>query len=1389
MALNVKTIKKIQLNKVVSYGSASSIRTDVAYPASFSVSKNVTTSSYQEHTIGSFYRTMYRWTATATGTLDCGSVKLKKTWTGSGDGHAFENGARVEGQRWNPSDTSVSIGSKYDADDGNVYTVSTYNANYYTGTVTVKVALNGKVKSTTTTEYDANSSVTVPIPSAPATNSVLSSVSINGRNQSYKSSGYSLTINDSYTILFNFSSKVKISLVVGEGASKLYGESTSTFTGKKTSATATSSTASFWAQKGAQLTFTAKAATGYVFGANAIIPSNSSYSTIVGGGETTLNDSSQFVVDATTFTARGTQYTITIDIADGRSGWGTAQIKESSASSYGTSAKLKPDETYNISFTSNQPFEPTIAYWTIGASSEWHTGDYRSDATLTGDVAIHLHLSQTKWYLTVANGTNSSWGTVSGEGWYASGTRAALSFTPSASVSNLGIVAYQVNYNGNTASFSSGDSIITTNTSQTATIFLKQTKFKMSVGYGYWETGGWGSISASKEYVGSGDRVTFTFTPTSNLISTIHPQVDHWSILQQSLQPMANADGSSSMTITLGEVWQDFTATAYLDSAYRRVTIQRSDSGDAVWGNFYLDDSGTTTTKYYAPGTTIKIRFVRDTSFDLKERPQVSVISVGTENTIYGVDGTYDYTYTLPTNTKSDLVISCSLKQTAYAITIKTDGNGSLMAQRMDIAGGTVIDSITADNASGKVIYLRYGDETEYLALTATGKEHYGFSAWEKSNLSSYDGDVKKVYLSTRQNASVAATFARSDFCVICATDNDAIASAYLNDNGAVSAYYSKSATQNPVVICKIRSSYTGDYKVASWSVGSQDDIAPQYNAQGDFYYVEVTNWNDVTVTAHIVRTTFKLTVNVGPTNYAEFGSIVATTNGQSKTFSTNGDTTFEFTVRETASVSLQFYQQYGGRVLSIEKSDAIGETATDSALEFAMPSADCSVTFTLGEKEKYQLTVGVQNTSAGEEANIPATLEVKSRTYPKIVLGVTDASGVAKVFTAYKDEEYAIVATAVDGTTSRRYTILGWKDGADYIPNADTGTINVLNETSDSLMRMLVYGLRETGTVTIEYAQKSGDTITTLDQIPDGCLFVLENETDKVSDGVWLIGADIKMPFAVMGVGFDKDGDAYKWTPIEVDIAFGDDEYSTNASWDDGLLMQNGEFVMRGNVKIRVVFTETIVLGYTAFAVGYKNGATNQRGCASVFATEMDAYTEDRNGVRVLVRKAKKVVIMAAPRPGFAFAGWYTIVDGEYVAVPGAKAVYEIAYATSPMPTYYADFVGSTISNVKQWNGDIAQTKTFEWQSRVYVGAQFFKMQSVRAYSDAYPVTLTIFAASSPDDIFGNNARTATVVLADQNPRRLPKIRPEKYFAFKVQGYSRVNLVGIASSMGGLLS
>lgn len=1280
----------------------------------------------------------------------------------------------------------------YDINSATQYTVCTYVVkDKYT--VTVKKCLdNGTQSTVSTTTYEDGDTAKVNIPAA-YSNSVLTGVLINNGSQTYKSGGYSFTVSGNTTVLFKFTSTVNITLKIGTGGGSLSGSSTTSFTGVTTSKSITSGTGSFAVEKGRTISLTAGAATNYVLYANAITSSSGNYGTVTGNGTQSVS-TSKTCVDATTFTVNGQQFKITPALASSVfNGWGTPKIKKSSDSAWSTGAVvLMPNTTYNLGFDSATAatLAAVVDYWTIGGSN--YTTTFTTGNNVSNDITAYLYLKQTKWQLTVnASMADSRWGTVSGGGWYEKDQYVTVTFTPSSSFANIAPTAYQVNYNGSTTACGNSATIKTAANSLEATLYVKQTKFRIDLAFGTSGTSGWGTIqhrvhgtsawTQDPIYVGSNSSVDVKFTPAAAYVSSIHPKVNHWLLIDQTVTPTSADDGSSEATISVGTITQSATAYCYLESSWRKVTIVRGDSLPAAWGNFYLDASGTTTEKYYAPGSTITMRFVRNTSYDANVRPQVNGIAIGTESEIVGVDGTFSYTYTLPSNTKTDLVITATMKQTAWPVSVTTDGNGSLTVKRMQVGGG-VIATVTASNSTAQTIYVRPGTTYEYLSATVSPVTHFGFSAYSSNNLTQIAAG--QYALSSNAAGTLSASFARSDFKITCTSDDAVRANAYLQSDAKTEGYFDKTTTQNPVVICKLKSDYARDYKVASWSIGAQHDITPQYNAQGDFYYVEVTSRTDVVVTAHIVRTSFNLNVNIGPANKDQFGTIIVNGGGQQLS---EGD--YSGVLREGTHVEIVFYQKYGGRVLQIQPSQEIASPAiTDSSISFDMPSADCGVNITLGAKETYQLTIGVVNIASGEQGNTPATLTLRSRTYSGIVIGSTADDGVAKTFTVYKDEEYTIFAQGVSEYLSRRYRFTGWKDETgQFIEGADDDSINILNNTTTDKTRTAVYNLRDTGTVTIEYAKKDGGVITTLDEIPDGCSFTLNNTKDKTDETHWLVGSDIKMPYTVMGTGYDLEGDAYKWTPIEVDVALTNEEYAANATWDDGLLTQDGEFTMRGNMKVRVIFVLTHVPGYTSMRTGFKMGSTALMGETSLFATEMDAYTTDSAGSKALVRKEKKVVIMAAPRPGFAFAGWFTLHEGVYTAVAGAKAVYEIPYVTSPMDVYYSEFVASTVSNVKMWNGNANANKTFDWQSKVYVGAQFFRLQSVRVYADAYPVTLKCFAASSPEDIFGDSARTCTVTINSQSPRRLPLMRPEKYFAFRVSGFARINHVGLASSMGGL--
>ena len=1030
----------------------------------------------------------------------------------------------------------------------------------------------------------------------------------------------------------------------------------------------------------------------------------------------------------------------------------------------------------------------------LGSNSTYNANNnvVSINRTSAGSYTFTPTIVRTRWRLTVSL-ADTTYGTITGTGWYLNGATATIKFTPYDKYSNLGIVAYQYTYQGANKSCSGNTFTITTdNVDRPLTVYVHQTKYPLTLEYGIVGTESWGTLSADKEYVGSNETINLTFTPNKDIIDTIHPQVDHWGLQTSSPKPdKHNEDGSSTTSATIGTITAGLTTKCYLYSSYRRITIKRTDSNEAKWGNFYLGEDGEEAVGYYPMGGTITIRFVRDTGYDATVRPQVDTIIAGNDTTgkITGQDEVYKYTYTLPANDNSDLEISCTAKQTAWPVTVSSGTGGSITVNKF-ASDGTKLQSITTGT-----LYLC---TWQYLQVSTSANSYYKFSSYSTSNLTNVS--TGKYKLSSGAKGSITANFSKTHFSITISTSNSSRSSVYFSGSSTTTKtkYFSISTTSNPVVCCKINANDASMYKVNNWSVGGVNK-ATSYNQQEGFYYVEVTNRTDVTVKANISQSSFKFTLTCRPNDYAKYGTLVVTAGGkQVKTFNNDGDITFSNTLKEGTEISVAYIEAYGGRILSVTNSSTISLNKGNYTYSFKMPSSNGSLAFTLGAKKTYPLTIGVKNIAEGHKENIPAILSLKSKVYPEIEIGQTTEAEPIQTFDVYQGEEY-VISSAVSSDTSygRKYAMLGWQDENDsdgeYIDGALDTYIDVSSAESQALTRMLVYDLRTTGTVTIEYAKQNEDgSLTTLEVAPDRCSFTIENTSDKTGDSQWLIGADIKMPYTIQGNTTFYNGDTYKIVPVKFELAFGDADYSILGTWDNGNLEQSGEFIMRGNARIRVVFSYIYVPGYTKVNVGYKQDAAQAMGKVSIFATEMQGYIENATMSSALVQKQKKVVIMASPRPGYAFAGWWLLNDAdEYEAVKNAAAVYEIdgANVTSPMPTYYADFVESEKSNVKEWNGTEGQTKTFVWQSKVYVGAQFFQMQSVRIYSDAYPVQLTIFGASSPEDIFGDTACKQTITITSQAPQRLPRMHTEKYFAFSVSGTARINHVGISSSMIGLTS
>ena len=117
---------------------------------------------------------------------------------------------------------------------------------------------------------------------------------------------------------------------------------------------------------------------------------------------------------------------------------------------------------------------------------------------------------------------------------------------------------------------------------------------------------------------------------------------------------------------------------------------------------------------------------------------------------------------------------------------------------------------------------------------------------------------------------------------------------------------------------------------------------------------------------------------------------------------------------------------------------------------------------------------------------------------------------------------------------------------------------------------------------------------------------------------------------------------------------------------------------------------------------------------------------------------------------------------------------------------TLFAAFAESD-NGVWEWEGTL-DNKTLVWRSRRNVSAQPINLSSASVYADGYPVELTVAYASSPDPA-ENGFNETSIEISNQDPRRLPTARPEKYIEVEVISGHAVTKVAVGSSMMGLIN
>ncbi|MGN0845052.1 MAG: hypothetical protein ACI4QT_07520 [Kiritimatiellia bacterium] len=810
---------------------------------------------------------------------------------------------------------------------------------------------------------------------------------------------------------------------------------------------------------------------------------------------------------------------------------------------------------------------------------------------------------------------------------------------------------------------------------------------------------------------------------------------------------------SSSISGTIAAL----TKAASFNITASTYTISISIADHANWGTVYIDSVGTTS-KTLVQGATYTFYFASSRAD--YEAPTVAA---------WYVNGTAISGNTYTANTLSGNVsITCTLTQNAWPVSVSAGSNGSaIISGRYNKQSGAQLANTG---------YLR-ADGADYIKVSVTPTSHYGVSQVSKSsNLVNYAAGGEYAYsMTSGANATISFYFALVE-CVIKTSTNDPT----ICDTTPTATVLRFDAETAVNVYCQIKEAYVGQYRVDYFEAGGA-----QYQAEaggaGQYYYTVYASIlggnSELTFVPHLVSTSNTLTVT--KSGNTDFATVYVQVDGGAE--ESIAGSTWNAQVRENRPVIARAVAAFGGQIGAITSSGIDDPTLMESQISFSMPSNDACVNFAISEKDKVTLALCVANGTDPDVAVGKVTLTCPA----SASVGEEVTTLAAQSFNIYKSTTYTLTADDSDET----YGFSGW-----YLNDTTFVSSNLsidINRSDLSSKYTARYVMRTAGTITVSYGIKSGDDVI-FTELPSGSLafgLSIDTSPDQTDPDKWVIGNSRYIDFHVLDDGTSvEDGITFVWTPVRVEVMTdgGSDTWNTVWTYDaNNPESRSGRFVMRDNMLVRLVFTKVQAEGYARVQALFVDGNTSAMGELSIFATGMLSYYSIGGVAEAACYVGRKVVLAAAPKPGYAFGGWFQKMNGAFVAVESNGAVLTVDVVTANGAEYYADFTKSDCS-VKAWNdGDAA--KTFEWRSKVFVGSQFLALRNVRVYSDTYPVTLTLMTATSPNGCFDVGAHSLALTITSQSPRQIPTMRLEKYFAFKVQGTARINHVAVASSMEGL--
>ena len=192
-----------------------------------------------------------------------------------------------------------------------------------------------------------------------------------------------------------------------------------------------------------------------------------------------------------------------------------------------------------------------------------------------------------------------------------------------------------------------------------------------------------------------------------------------------------------------------------------------------------------------------------------------------------------------------------------------------------------------------------------------------------------------------------------------------------------------------------------------------------------------------------------------------------------------------------------------------------------------------------------------------------------------------------------------------------------------------------------------------------------------------------------------------------------------------------------------------------------------------------YAQGSDATAGGFTMSPTTPKAQTI-QNGIRDVYVQGTEITLEAFVRNGFLFLGWFYDADGTQPVTLSAENTFTVYAAV----TLYAKFAQDG-NAIYLWNGS-DENKMMEWRGMRAEFDRPVNMSSARVDAAGYPVTLQLYAASSPDAPSPDRP-TVSVAVRNQNGMRLPMARPERYLEVCVRSKHAVTGFAVATSMEGL--